>query len=246
MQQPKTKKQTFIDTLISHSTTHAFDEAILEWCIQNVSNDETIDSCICTNINTIYYLIINKFNHNQLNIGNDCLTKFLPHLKETASLLCKQFNYKKDGKLAIKRMCFACHKHTIHNAEPEWKNTCTTCFKSGVRNPQPIPILGNRMCQGCFKLIISPNEPEFKDKCIPCFKSYQANKPIEVPPPSVNGKRQCIMCQEFLIPETKPAYIKKCYDCFNGKEKKEPTEPEENLNTDNYNVLMAMIPNINI
>jgi hypothetical protein len=140
-------------------------------------------------------------------VGFDCLGKYCANLYDMAVVLCKQHTYKKNSKNANKRLCFGCKKNNINNTEEEWRTICKSCWISGIRDPEPLPILGYKMCEVCFILCIGPSEPDYKTTCSRCYKQAKIEeKNVE--------KRECNSCHQLSIPVTEPTFKTMCHACF--------------------------------
>ena len=229
------RHQKFVEVIVSSSTTDNFEEAILEWNIIGIiENDNSVEEkkeeklCICGHKNTLYYKIINRKNKNILHVAFDCLSKLCPTLKDTAVVMCKQHNYQKTSKVNDKRMCHGCLKHTIDKKEGSWKNICGNCWGSGTKTADYIPMLGYRMCNICCVLNISPTEDSFKDKCMNCFKqsvdcsklqgSFKLTK-VDTGDNNTSDNnsgdmRQCIVCEKVNIKASEPEFKNKCVTCY--------------------------------
>lgn len=252
----KQRKKNFMENLINASNSKDPNDAVLEWTIINVIESET-EKCICGNTNPVYYTLINMANRNTIQVGFDCISKHMPLLKNTATLLCKQHTYQKTSKANNKRMCFSCFKHTINKEDAAWKTICSTCYMGGTKTADPIPMLGYRMCEGCCMLNIDPNSESFKNTCIGCFKkskvvldenqcracSVCGVKNIGLTEPDYKDKcstcfkkvveesednRQCIQCSKFNIKPTEPDYKDKCLSCFKLNKQNEPKPTPKN------------------
>lgn len=246
----KERKKNFMEKIINLSESKNANDAVLEWSIINVVELEK-EKCICGNSNPIYYTLINMINRNTIQVEFDCITKHMPLLKNYASLLCKQHTYQKTSKVNNKRMCFSCFKHSINKEDAAWKTICSSCYTSGTKSVDPIPMLGYRMCEGCFMLNIDPNSESFKNTCITCFKKSKVVltedqcractqcgvKNIALTEPAYKDKcsqcfkikdvesednRQCVQCLKFNIKPTEPDFKDKCISCYRTNKQNEP------------------------
>jgi hypothetical protein len=241
----KMNKQKFIDAMTEVSSPTGIIDGIInakEWVIINIV-ENMFNNCICGKVNNIYYVLWNKVNQKTVNVGYDCITKYLSELKEDAVVLCKQFTYKKTSKNP-KRMCFGCQHHNIPADTESWRNICKTCWGSGSR-AVTCPMLGNKVCLQCFTLTILPTSNN--TICLACYKENNdfskmdhnklracgtcgELKILKSDPEfkdkcsdcyknaknmeEMEEKRPCSLCNELLIPITKPDYVDKCTGCF--------------------------------
>lgn len=195
-------QNTFIKLLLSQSSSTELDEAIHEWCIINLVDKQEEYHCLCEKTNTVYYQMLNKINQNIILVGFDCLTKHLSHLQNEAAILNKQYHYKKTSKNPNKRLCHHCHKHNIASDEALWITFCKTCWKNGVRESQPISLLGYKLCEKCHLLCIHPTEN--KKCCSSCYKKTMNS----------DDMRECQNCGQFKINKDEPLFKNLCSSCF--------------------------------
>lgn len=205
-------KQQFTDALIEASSTKSISSE--EWVIINVI-ENMFSHCICGKNNNMYYVLWNKVNKNIVNVGFDCIGKYLPELKADAVALCKQFTYKKTSKNP-KRMCFGCHKHNIPTDTEDWRNICKSCWGSGSRNVV-CPMLGNKVCTQCFELTLLPTSNN--SICLACYKGNNDFANMDH-----NRLRACSLCGELKILKSDPDFKDKCGDCFRHAKQREEME----------------------
>ncbi len=206
----KKKSELFKLVLVHFSEAKDFDQAILEWNIDSVSDNlsvhnsisdqgEASSMCICSHEIKQSYYVKNQVNNNILRIGSECINKFMSdNLKEQANILKKQMHYQKTGSQAYK-MCGVCHRHNIPIESPSWKNTCKACFKKGDK-AEAVINMNNRPCETCHQLRIPPTEPSWKLKCSTCYKA---------------NCRICTKCLKPTIQQNAPKWITMCSKCYN-------------------------------
>lgn len=179
-----------------------------EWSEHKVI--ETVDSfCICSHDIVIRYFYINRKNGNILRIGSECILKFMnEEASKDVKILKSQRRYEKNGN-GSHRMCFECNRYSISVDEPEWKNTCKSCFKKVGASSKSIVLLKGRNCIVCLKSTISLDEPAWKTKCKECYNEETSSE---------EECRQCIICKEFNIKDTEPEWKNKCLKCYKRKD----------------------------
>jgi hypothetical protein len=205
-------KQAFTDAIIEVSSTGSIKSD--EWVIINII-ENMFTNCICGKNNNIYYVLWNKVNQKTINVGFDCIGKYLPELKEDAVILCKQFTYRKTSKNP-KRMCFGCQKHNIPSDTEDWRNICKSCWGTGSRAVS-CPMLGNKVCSQCFTLTLLPSSKN--SICLACYKGNNDYTTMDQ-----NKLRACSSCGELKILKTDPDFKDKCMDCFRNAKREEEME----------------------
>lgn len=205
-------KEKFITTISNISIDGTVNSN--EWVIINIVEDINI-TCICGKMNNIYYSLYNKNNGKTVDVGFDCITKYLVELKDDAVLLCKQHTYKKTSKNP-KRICYECHKHNIPNDTELWRNICKTCWGTGAR-PLTCMVLGNKICTQCFTLSISPTSSS--KLCSGCYKLNNDITKVDK-----DNLRSCSICMELKILKSDHEFKDKCSDCYKNSKQSEELE----------------------
>lgn len=182
---------------------------IKEWeHFDDQGNARGESNCICSHPIKILIYIRNKYNHNILRVGSDCIIKTPGNdeLVESVRIYILQHQYQQQ-RIQTHRFCAGCLKHSISG---NYKSTYTLCYNCNMNKIQPKTFLyyDGRKCKNCHKPTIAPWAAKYITICTQCCNEAPAL-----------FLRQCYDCGDYNIHQSAPPTYIRCLDCNMKKAK---------------------------